>query len=64
MLMITFGAQEEPKNRDMFHVNEFNLIKWRFSLKACLKHPAPGSYTRAKRRHADAIKMVFDKRFI
>ena len=23
--------------------------------------PASGSYTRAKRRHADAIKMVFDK---
>ena len=23
--------------------------------------PAAGSYTRAKRRHADAIRMVFDK---
>jgi 2-oxoglutarate dehydrogenase E1 component len=38
----------------------FNLVKWRLaSLKPTA--PASGSYTRAKRRHADAIKMVFDK---
>jgi 2-oxoglutarate dehydrogenase E1 component len=43
-----------------FMLMNFNLVKWRLaSLKA---YSAPsGSYTRAKRRHADAIKMVFDK---
>jgi 2-oxoglutarate dehydrogenase E1 component len=42
------------------YVNELHLVKWRLaSLKAY--SAASGSYTRAKRRHADAIKMVFDK---
>jgi 2-oxoglutarate dehydrogenase E1 component len=56
-------AQEEPKNMGAYSymLMNFDLVKWRLaSLKAC-SAPAAGSYTRAKRRHADAIKMVFDK---
>jgi 2-oxoglutarate dehydrogenase E1 component len=53
-------GQEEPKYGGLqLYVNEFRFSKMELaSLKA---YAAPqGSYT--KRRHADAIKMVFDKK--
>jgi hypothetical protein len=41
----------------------FDLVKWRL---ASLKYAAPaaGSYTRAKRRHADAIKWYLIKIYL
>jgi 2-oxoglutarate dehydrogenase E1 component len=56
-------AQEEPKNMGAysFMLMNFNLVKWRLASLKAYSAPASGSYTRAKRRHADAIKMVFDK---
>ena len=56
-------AQEEPKNMGAysFMLMNFNLVKWRLASLKAYAAPAAGSYTRAKRRHADAIKMVFDK---
>lgn len=56
-------AQEEPKNMGAYSymLMNFNLVKWRLASLKAYAAPAAGSYTRAKRRHADAIKMVFDK---
>ncbi|MBC5837534.1 2-oxoglutarate dehydrogenase E1 component [Flavobacterium muglaense] len=56
-------AQEEPKNMGAysFMLMNFNLVKWRLASLRAYSAPASGSYTRAKRRQADAIKMVFDK---
>jgi 2-oxoglutarate dehydrogenase E1 component len=56
-------AQEEPKNMGAysFMLMNFDLVKWRLASLRAYSAPASGSYTRAKRRHADAIKMVFDK---
>jgi len=56
-------AQEEPKNMGAysFMLMNFNLVKWRLASLKAYAAPAAGSYTRAKRRHADAIRMVFDK---
>jgi 2-oxoglutarate dehydrogenase E1 component len=56
-------AQEEPKNMGAysFMLMNFDLVKWRLASLKAYSAPAAGSYTRAKRRHADAIKMVFDK---
>jgi 2-oxoglutarate dehydrogenase E1 component len=39
----------------------FNLVKFRLASLRAYSASASGSYTRAKRRHADAIRMVFDK---
>jgi 2-oxoglutarate dehydrogenase E1 component len=56
-------AQEEPKNMGAysFMLMNFDFIKWRLASLKAYAAPAAGSYTRAKRRHADAIRMVFDK---
>ncbi|MSP85223.1 MAG: 2-oxoglutarate dehydrogenase E1 component [Flavobacteriaceae bacterium] len=56
-------AQEEPKNMGAysFMLMNFDLVKWRLASLRAYAAPASGSYTRAKRRHADAIRMVFDK---
>ncbi|KVV13615.1 2-oxoglutarate dehydrogenase E1 component [Flavobacterium sp. TAB 87] len=56
-------AQEEPKNMGAysFMLMNFDFIKWRLASLKAYSAPAAGSYTRAKRRHADAIRMVFDK---
>lgn len=56
-------AQEEPKNMGAysFMLMNFDLVKWRLASLKAYAAPAAGSYTRAKRRHADAIKMIFDK---
>nr|WP_315194886.1 2-oxoglutarate dehydrogenase E1 component [uncultured Flavobacterium sp.] len=57
-------AQEEPKNMGAysFMLMNFDFIKWRLASLKAYAAPASGSYTRAKRRHADAIRMVFDKK--
>ena len=56
-------AQEEPKNMGAYTymLANFDLVKWRLASLKAYAAPASGSYTRAKRRHADAIRMVFDK---
>ncbi len=56
-------AQEEPKNMGAysFMLMNFDLVKWRLASLKAYSAPASGSYTRAKRRQADAIAMVFDK---
>lgn len=56
-------AQEEPRNMGAYSYMLMNFTEVRFrvaSLKA-YSAPAAGSYTRAKKRHAAAIAMVFDK---
>ncbi|SEA13237.1 2-oxoglutarate dehydrogenase E1 component [Flavobacterium gillisiae] len=56
-------AQEEPKNMGAysFMLMNFNLVKWRLASLKAYSASAAGSSTRAKRRQADAIRMVFDK---
>jgi 2-oxoglutarate dehydrogenase E1 component len=56
-------AQEEPKNMGAYSymLMNFNIVKWRLASLKAYAAPAAGSSTRDRRRHADAIKMVFDK---
>ncbi|MBP6182189.1 2-oxoglutarate dehydrogenase E1 component [Flavobacterium sp.] len=56
-------AQEEPKNMGAYSymLMNFDLVKWRLASLKAYSAPAAGSYTRAKRRQADAVRMVFDK---
>ena len=56
-------AQEEPKNMGAysFMLVNFDFVQLRLASLKAYAAPAAGSYTRAKRRHADAIRMVFDK---
>ncbi len=50
-------AQEEPKNMGAysFMLMNFDLVKWRLASLKAYSAPASGSFTRAKRRHADAM---------
>jgi 2-oxoglutarate dehydrogenase E1 component len=56
-------AQEEPKNMGAysFMLMNFDLVPWRLASLKAYAAPAAGSNTRDRRRHADAIRMVFDK---
>ena len=56
-------AQEEPKNMGAysFMLMNFNEVKLRLASPKAYSAPAAGSYARAKKRHANAIAMVFDK---
>lgn len=56
-------AQEEPKNMGAYSymMMYFNWIKLRLASLKPYSAPAAGSYARAKKRHANAIAMVFDK---
>jgi len=56
-------AQEEPKNMGAYShmLMNFDLVKLRLASPKAYSAPAAGSYVRSKQRHADAIKMVFDK---
>jgi 2-oxoglutarate dehydrogenase E1 component len=56
-------AQEEPKNMGAYSymLVNFNLVPWRLASLKNYSAPAAGSHTRDRRRHADAIRMVFDK---
>ncbi len=56
-------AQEEPKNMGAYSylLMNFNIVNWRLASLKAYAAPASGSHTRDRRRHADAINMVFDK---
>lgn len=56
-------AQEEPKNMGAYSymLMNFDLVPWRLASLKAYAAPAAGSNTRDRRRHADAIRMVFDK---
>ncbi|GAA4078019.1 2-oxoglutarate dehydrogenase E1 component [Flavobacterium cheonanense] len=56
-------AQEEPKNMGAYSymLMNFDLVPWRLASLKAYAAPAAGSHTRDRRRHADAIRMVFDK---
>ena len=56
-------AQEEPRNMGAYSymLMNFNEVKFRVASLKAYSAPAAGSYTRAKKRHAAAIAMVFDK---
>jgi 2-oxoglutarate dehydrogenase E1 component len=56
-------AQEEPKNMGAYSymLMNFDIVKWRLASLKAYAAPAAGSSTRDRRRHADAIRMVFDK---
>ncbi|WP_282787468.1 2-oxoglutarate dehydrogenase E1 component [Flavobacterium croceum] len=56
-------AQEEPKNMGAYSymLMNFDLVPWRLASLKAYAAPAAGSHTRDRRRHTDAIRMVFDK---
>jgi 2-oxoglutarate dehydrogenase E1 component len=56
-------AQEEPKNMGgyAYMLVNFDLVKWRLASLKAYAAPASGSHTRDRRRHNDAVQMVFDK---
>ncbi|QEE48493.1 2-oxoglutarate dehydrogenase E1 component [Flavobacterium alkalisoli] len=56
-------AQEEPRNMGAYSymLMNFTEVKFRVASLKAYSAPAAGSYTRAKKRHAAAIAMVFDK---
>lgn len=56
-------AQEEPKNMGAYAymLMNFELVKWRLASLKAYAAPASGSHTRDRRRHNDAVQMVFDK---
>ncbi len=57
-------AQEEPKNMGAysFMLMNFDLVKLRLASPKAYSAPAAGSYERSKKRQANAIAMVFDKK--
>lgn len=56
-------AQEEPRNMGAYSymLMNFTEVKFRLASLKAYSAPAAGSSTRAKKRHAVAIAMVFDK---
>ena len=56
-------AQEEPKNMGAYSymLVNFDLVPWRLASLKNYSAPASGSHTRDRRRHAAAMRMVFDK---
>jgi 2-oxoglutarate dehydrogenase E1 component len=63
MPMIMFGHRKNQKHGSLWlYVNEFQFSEWRLaSLKLFI---SIRKLYKGKRRHADAIKMVFDRRFL
>jgi len=57
-------AQEEPKNMGAYGylLMNFDLVKLRLASPKAYSAPAAGSYERSKKRQANAIAMVFDKK--
>ncbi|MFJ1351263.1 2-oxoglutarate dehydrogenase E1 component [Capnocytophaga canimorsus] len=55
-------AQEEPKNMGAYGymLMYFDWIKWRLACVRATSAPAPGSYTRDRKYHQQAINAVFD----
>lgn len=56
-------AQEEPKNMGAYGymLMFFDFIQWRLASNTVYSAPASGSHTRDRKRHAEAIAMVFDR---
>lgn len=56
-------AQEEPKNMGAYGymLMYFDLVKFRLASMGAFSAPASGSHTRDRKRHAQAIAMVFDR---
>ena len=56
-------AQEEPRNMGAYSymLVNFTEVKFRLAALKAYSAPAAGSYARAKKRHAAATAMVFDK---
>lgn len=56
-------AQEEPKNMGAYGymLMFFDFVKWRLASNTVYSAPASGSHTRDRKRHAEAIAMVFDR---
>ncbi|MBF6607185.1 MAG: 2-oxoglutarate dehydrogenase E1 component [Flavobacterium sp.] len=56
-------AQEEPRNMGAYSymLVNFTEVKFRLAALKAYSAPAAGSYARAKKRHAAAIAMVFNK---
>ena len=56
-------AQEEPKNQGAYGymLMNFDLVNWRLASTPAYSAPASGSHTRDRKRHAEAIAMVFDR---
>ncbi|MDO4229391.1 MAG: 2-oxoglutarate dehydrogenase E1 component [Capnocytophaga sp.] len=56
-------AQEEPKNMGAygFMLMNLNFVQWRLASNTAYSAPAAGSHTRDRKRHAEAIAMVFDR---
>ncbi len=56
-------AQEEPKNMGAYSymLMTITTVKFRLASLRASAAAASGSYTRSKRRHAEALKFVFDK---
>jgi hypothetical protein len=64
MPMILFGHRKSLKYGSIqLYVNELDLVMEISFIKA-YSAPASGSYTRAKRRHADAIKWYLIKIYL
>ncbi|CEN44499.1 2-oxoglutarate dehydrogenase E1 component [Capnocytophaga canis] len=57
-------AQEEPKNMGAYGymLMFFDFIQWRLASNTVYSAPASGSHTRDRKRHAEAIAMVFDRK--
>jgi 2-oxoglutarate dehydrogenase E1 component len=66
MLTITSGRKKSQKNMGAysFMLMNFNLVKWRLASLKAYSASASGSSTRAKRRMADAIRMVLIKIYL
>jgi 2-oxoglutarate dehydrogenase E1 component len=66
MLTITSGRKKSKKNMGAysFMLMNFNLVKWRLASLKAYSASASGSSTRAKRRMADAIRMVLIKIYL
>jgi hypothetical protein len=64
MLTITSGRKKSQKNMLYFMLMNFNLVKWRLASLKAYSASASGSSTRAKRRMADAIRMVLIKIYL
>lgn len=56
-------AQEEPKNMGAYGymLMFFDFVKWRLASNTVYSAPASGSHTRDRKRHAEAVAMVFDR---
>jgi 2-oxoglutarate dehydrogenase E1 component len=64
MLTITGRKKSQNMGAYSFMLMNFNLVKWRLASLKAYSASASGSSTRAKRRMADAIRMVLIKIYL